>query len=370
MSRHQTTSGTKLVRTSPPPNPRGRPPETYSQARRLIGLYDALRRGGRLRLQEVADKYGVGIRTLQRDVAVLQDLLDGLIRHDASESGGGVEYELPHAAGQWKVEGAQLLALAVGANMTAFLSGPHFVTKVRPLLDQLAGSLHHGQRQRLTHLEDKVVVLEPGRKHYQDQPEAQERLGVVVEGLQRQKPVQLTYLSPERKKAGKPARTLRVHPLCLAIHRGGVYFVVDLVGGDTDGLPDRIMLALDRLLAADVVRDAQPFDYPTDFAARLWFQTAFGIKRDRSPARIVLAVDAFMEPYVRERSWHVTQRLEACAGGGVTLTMEVGDWTEVVDTVLSMGEHVEVLAPAEMREEVRQRLSTAAARYGSGRDIF
>jgi predicted DNA-binding transcriptional regulator YafY len=35
-----------------------------------------------------------------------------------------------------------------------------------------------------------------------------------------------------------------------------------------------------------------------------------------------------------------------------------------------MGEHVEVLAPAEMREEVRQRLSTAAARYGSGRDIF
>ena len=199
----------KAMRTSPLPKPRGRPPKTYSQARRLIGLYDALRRGGRLRLQEVADELGLGIRTLQRDVVVLQDLLKGLIRHDASESGGGVEYELPHAAGQWKVEGAQLLALAVGANMTAFLSGPHFVTKVRPLLDQLAGSLQHGQRQRLTHLEDKVVVLEPGRKHYQDQPEAQERLGVMVQGLQRQKPVDVVYLSHERRKAGHPARHLR-----------------------------------------------------------------------------------------------------------------------------------------------------------------
>lgn len=360
----------KAMRTSPPPKLRGRPAKTYSQARRLIGLYDALRRGGRLRLQEVADELGLGIRTLQRDVVVLQDLLDGLIRHDASESGGGVEYELPHAAGQWKVEGAQLLALAVGANMTAFLSGPHFVTKVRPLLDQLAGSLQHGQRQRLTHLEDKVVVLEPGRKHYQDQPEAQERLGVMVQGLQRQRPVDVVYLSHERRKAGHPARHLRVHPLCLAIHRGGVYFVVDLVGGDTHGLPNRIMLALDRLGGVVGVLDAQAFDYPKDFEARLWFQGAFGIQRDRRPARIVLAVDAFMEPYVRERAWHTSQRMEGLAGGGVTLTMEVGDWTEVVDTVLSMGEHVEVLAPAEMREEVRQRLSAAAARYGSGRDIF
>ena len=351
------------MRTSPLPKGPGRPAKTYSQAHRLIALYDALHKNGRLRLQDVADDYHVSLRTLQRDLALLQEVLPGLVRDEGSKTGGSVEYSLPHAADRWKVQREQLLALAVGASMTAFLSGPHFVTTVRPLLDQLADALPPMQRQRLTQLEQKVVVLEPGRKRYHDQPDVQVRLGVLLDGLLREMPVDVSYLSHVKRQRGGQARRLRVHPLCLAIHRGGVYFVVDIASGDAGRLPPRILLALDRLEAAELVQDEQPFRSPSDFDARTWFRSAFGIVCDRAAARVVLRVDKQWAPYVAERSWHATERFEPLPDGGLLLTMDVGDWTEVVDTVLAMGEHIEVLEPPEMRNQVRERLVAAVNRY-------
>ena len=240
------------------------------------------------------------------------------------------------------------------------------MTDVRPLLDQLSANLGRTERERLARLERKVIVLEPARRRYREQSELQARLGVVLDGLLRELPLDILYHSPRQRSLGRPARPLRVHPLCLALHRQGVYVVVDVVDGDWPWLPDRILLAIDRMTEVKLGPGDLAFRHPADFDPQVWFAPAFGVMRNGGPTTVLLHVDADWAQYVAERTWHASERLVPQPDGSLRLELEVSDWTEVVDYVLAMGEHVVVLAPEEMRQEVGRRLKAAARRYDQG----
>jgi predicted DNA-binding transcriptional regulator YafY len=351
------------MRKAPLPATPGRKPQDYAQARRVAQLYRVLLDGGSIRMAEAESAYGVSHRTLQRDVALLHDLEPGL-HNDQGPSEPAV-YELPRDRLKGKVRQEQLLALMLGAEQISFLTGRDFVTQVRPLLDLLANGLGRTNRERLNRLERKVIVLEPARRRYRERPELQARLATVLDGLVREVALDVRYLSPARRGRGDGARSLQVQPLALALHRQGVYVVVEIIAGEWPTVPQRILLALDRIEAVQPSEPAQPFRPPEDFDPQSWFAPAFGIVRDRSPGTVALHVDATWAPYVLERSWHASERLIPRENGGLRLELDVGDWREVVDYVLAMGEHVEVIAPPEMRAEVAGRLQRAAGLYAS-----
>jgi predicted DNA-binding transcriptional regulator YafY len=49
--------------------------------------------------------------------------------------------------------------------------------------------------------------------------------------------------------------------------------------------------------------------------------------------------------------------------GSVLLAFEAGGRMEIISWLLSYGEHAEVLAPADLREEVAGKICEMAARY-------
>jgi hypothetical protein len=55
----------------------GRPNEKYSQAERVLGLYDRLHRHEVLYADTLAHEIGVNKRTLLRDIVVLRERLEG-----------------------------------------------------------------------------------------------------------------------------------------------------------------------------------------------------------------------------------------------------------------------------------------------------
>ncbi len=342
-----------------------RPQRKYSQAERVVALYDMLHRGAALRPERDGEQFGVGRRTLERDLAVLGGILGPRLER-VEEPGVGVVYRLPPAARRWKLTPWQLLAVGVGTRMTGFLSGRRFSTEIQPLLEQFKQSLLPGERARVGRLERKIHVVGTGQKDYRSNPAAQERLVTFLEGLLVEKPVALEYLSHEQRAAGRGARRLVVHPLSLVIYRGAVYFIVDIVAGDWDRPERRIQLALDRVGRAEVDQAAESFVYPKGFSAAEFLAGAFGIFGGRDRHRVVLAVDPSYAPYVAERFWHATQELSAEPGGALRLRFTVARLEEVADWVLGMGEHVEVLEPAELRARVRERLEGALAQYRSG----
>ncbi|MBI2373312.1 MAG: HTH domain-containing protein [Deltaproteobacteria bacterium] len=70
----------------------GRPRGNYTQARRLLELYDRLHRGRTLISKELADELGVDERTLQRDRKLLSEVLGARVEQvgETGESGSGI----------------------------------------------------------------------------------------------------------------------------------------------------------------------------------------------------------------------------------------------------------------------------------------
>lgn len=336
---------------------RGRPASKYSQSYRLLDLYDRLHRGETLRASAVAQALGMDKRTLQRDFAVLRELLGARIEQvDEPEAG----LRLARERRRWGTTKWQVLAVALGARMSGFLSGRSFDTQVSPLLSELHDSLASGHALDVHKLEQKLHVIESGQKLYRKSPATLRRLDEMLDALLLQQPVDLVYGSPGRRARGDASLSLRVQALCMTVHRGGVYFVVEILGGDLR-VGRRILLALDRLQEVTVDRQAERRRHPRDFRAAEFFGSAFGIWTGDERHRVRIRISRDYADAVRERFWHATQRVAALPDGSLRVQMMLGSLNEITDWILGMGEHAKVEGPPELVERVTGRLRATLA---------
>ena len=336
----------------------GRPASTYSQGERLLELYDRLHRHQTLRVSELASSMRVSRRTLQRDFKELRRVLGEECKQDDSNDPSIrlVKRDRFRRITKWQVMGVSL-----GLQMTRFLSGRSFRTEVEPVIDALREALPAGWSDDVRELERKVYVREVGHKLYSQNKKHLAALEAMVEGLLLQLPVELGYLSSRRRMAGQSARRLRVQPLCLTIHRGAVYFVVDAL---QDAAPaKRTLLTLDRMCDVAVDKTADRFNYPADFKPVDHFRSSFGVWCGDETHAVRVRIRSTYADAVRERTWHPTQRLDELSDGSVVLHMELGNLEEVSDWVLGMGEHAQVEAPDQLVEKIQARLQQALGQY-------
>lgn len=100
-------------------------------------------------------------------------------------------------------------------------------------------------------------------------------------------------------------------------------------------------------------------------AFRLWWR--------ENVVRVIVRFSATVAGEIRERTWHPSQRLRELPGGGVELSIEVGDPRELLRWVMGFGADVEVIEPASLAGELQHahaRASGAPAsllRSGVGR---
>ena len=76
-------------------------------------------------------------------------------------------------------------------------------------------------------------------------------------------------------------------------------------------------------------------------------------------------------PYIWERIWHPSQKLEELEDGRVVLRLRGRRVYEIKSWVLSFGAAAEVLEPEELREAVREEMQEALGLddEGCGRDL-
>ncbi|HVM24762.1 MAG TPA: WYL domain-containing protein [Candidatus Limnocylindrales bacterium] len=120
---------------------------------------------------------------------------------------------------------------------------------------------------------------------------------------------------------------------------------------------------VERIRSATLTQDR--YEIPDDFDPDRWLASSWGIWSSDStpPVRIRLRFDASVAHRVREAVWHRSQELTELADGGVELTLTVAGTVEIRPWILSWGEAVEVLEPAELRDAVAASVHEAAARY-------
>ncbi|MGE3809834.1 MAG: helix-turn-helix transcriptional regulator, partial [Gemmataceae bacterium] len=167
------------------------------------------------------------------------------------------------------------------------------------------------------------------------------------------KQLELVYWS-----ASRDATTRRVvDPYHLASLEGGWYLI-----GHCHSREEVRMFVPGRMR---VLRETgERIERPADFSIADYLDGSFRVMRGTgAPQRVRLRFAASAARFVRERTWHPSQKIVKQKDGGLILTMKVTHLLEVKRWALSFGAECEAIAPRQLRDEIKQELDRLVGRY-------
>ena len=113
---------------------------------------------------------------------------------------------------------------------------------------------------------------------------------------------------------------------------------------------------LGRIRAYVVLPEEAAFVRQADFDAEVYLRKGLALLHGGETMTIRARFTPYQARWIRERQYHITQRLEELPDGGLIITFQVGGTEEARRWLLSFGADVEVLEPAELRAEIVEEL--------------
>ena len=106
------------------------------------------------------------------------------------------------------------------------------------------------------------------------------------------------------------------------------------------------------------------FDWPEDFDLTRYLDSGFAMIRGREPIDVEIVFDEYQARWIRERGKvHPTEEREEMADGGLRIRLRVTALDGVRRYVMQYGSHAEVIAPEELRREIREEIEAMRVIY-------
>ncbi|MBS1517906.1 MAG: WYL domain-containing protein [Bacteroidetes bacterium] len=100
------------------------------------------------------------------------------------------------------------------------------------------------------------------------------------------------------------------------------------------------------------------------FSADKYFENSFGIfSGSRKSFKVKISFDRDSARYVREKTWHSSQKIHEKNDGSLILEMKVNSKDEIKHWVLSWGKSCSLLYPKKLANEMREELKSALKNY-------
>jgi len=325
---------------------------------RLYRIETLIRARGHVSFKSLLEELEVSPATLKRDLDYLRSRMGAPIEYDRDLNGyrfgstayAGPKHELP---GLWFDE-AELYSLLMAQQLLAGLDSDGLLSRhLQPLLgrihDLLRSGAAAGGEAAAERLMKRVKIVSALRRPVPSR--FFERVSTALLARQR---LQLRYLTRARREVGER----EVSPQRLVHYRNTWY--LDAWCHRVDAL---------RRFALDAIEDATVLaDKPARNIAMKRVQEAmdagYGIYAGGTQRFAVLRFDVQAAQWASREEWHPAQQGRWLDDGRFELRLPYVDDTELVMDVLRQGEQVQVLAPPELVQAVRQRLAAAAALYG------
>lgn len=181
-----------------------------------------------------------------------------------------------------------------------------------------------------------------------------EHIGPLFDAIIHRQPLELVY----KRFTSSQSRSYVVHPYYLKQHGNRWY----LLCGYHD-YAHITTFALDRIISYQPLSIPYIENKKVDFTE--YFDDVIGIfvEPHQQPEKVQLWVSSLQYPYVETKPLHGTQKVISREESGVVVQIEVQVNEELVSLILSLGEHMKVLSPPGLREEVKERLLLALSAY-------
>jgi predicted DNA-binding transcriptional regulator YafY len=313
---------------------------------RMLRIHELLSAGRSPNCSVLARDFEVSVKTVQRDIDFMRDQLMLPIEYDRYEH--GFFYSQP--VGQFPlitVSEGEVVALLVAQKAAEQYRGTPFEKPLQSAFQKLVSSLPGETSISLHELSEAVSF------HSAGVPKNQIRIfELLAEAVRANHLVEFDYLS---LRASKPERR-RLAPYHLASINNQWYVI------GADQLRGQLRtFALTRIAGVKTLKT--PFERPKDFSVAKMLSGSFAAFQAARTEQVKIRFDGFAARLVRERQWHVSQRMRPTEAGGIELTMRVGVAPDLESWILGWGDHAEVIEPAELRERICATIGKMAAKY-------
>jgi proteasome accessory factor B len=311
---------------------------------RLARILELLRgRKAGYTVQELADITGRHVRTIQRDLHVLESEMGEPLMQERGRYLLLREERLSPL--ELTLQQARALFIATRLFLRYSDEGDPFAAEALRRVAQI-------MPQRVRELVRAAAETVATRSF---DAEFARHMTTITDGWSRQRVLRLSYRS-----AGRPRpREIVVEPYFIEPSAAG--FATYLIGySRTHG--SMRTFKVERIVSAEML--PEHFEVPDDFDIEALLSSAWGIIWGEGKS-VQLRFSPDVAWRVKETRWHPSQSIEELPDGGVVLTMTVAGMMEVGRWVRSWGDKCEVLAPPELRAELREEALRLARLYAS-----
>jgi predicted DNA-binding transcriptional regulator YafY len=317
----------------------------YAPASRLHEIKTLLASSGGMTIYEIAERFGVSVRTAIRYLRAL------------ANAGEPLEETLDGKRKVWRMHPAarretialsttQMVSLFLSRRVFDFLAGTGF----KEDLDDVFKKLEMTLRKRdydTRNLDRKIFDVNEAPHIYADRLE---HVDDIVTALLREERLRVVHGSVAHYQ-----KEFVLEPYTLVVYKKGLY-----LAGYSHHHKSVRTFSLDGFREIERLKKDH-FEYPKDYQPAQLVEGSFGLfGGPRTQVRLLF--EAKVGRFVRRRLWHPTQKITKTERG-VELTMEVAGTTELKTWILGWGDQVEVLEPESLREEIAAEVARVAAKY-------
>jgi predicted DNA-binding transcriptional regulator YafY len=246
-----------------------------------------------------------------------------------------------------RITEGELIALFLAERLMQQFQGTPYAADVTSAFAKLSTSLPDEVSVNLEHLRESYS--------YRPTPVAEsdvKRFALLAQAVREHRRLQLDYWTASRDTT----TSRQVDPYHLT-SSGGEWYLI----GYCHVREDVRMFAPARIRKLQMLDET--FELPADFNVMDYLDGSLRTMRGDKAKTVRLRFGAVAARYVRERTWHPSQKLKELPDRRLELTLRLTHLLEVKRWALSWGGECEVLKPDELRDEVAHELRQAVIPY-------
>jgi len=244
----------------------------------------------------------------------------------------------------------ELMALYFGRDMLKVFKDTAFYDSLESLFQKVKTTL---PPESIKYLKNVEQTLHLGVKPYKEYGKFKEILNRVNDAAINRKSIEIVYYTMSRKKETRR----RVDPYRIWFFNGTFYLI-----GLCHMRNEIRIFALDRIKMLHQTKET--FEVPDDFSLEDFIGPSFGVYQG-APVHIKVWFQADVAGYIREKIWHESQQIHLQNDGSIIFEAEVAGTDEIRFWIMTWGSQAEVLAPASLREDIREEAEMMRSRYES-----
>lgn len=318
---------------------------------RLIKIEDLISSRTRQTATSLAKALEVSERTIRSDINCLEVYFDAPLEFELKRGYyyTDANWRLPTIS----LTQGELFALTLGAKALEAYAGSAYEAELRSSIKQLSQRLPERVLVDLQHLSEERIHFRSGAELLNLDPDIYQ---VLHEAWKSSRQLWIRYYT-----AGRDAESERViDPYYLDIYRGSNPYLVAFCHKRQAFREFR----LDRIREYRILNEH--FEPDPSFDWKKYSKNAFQIEKGDRLHKVVIDFAPRVTPYIREREWHPSQKIDEHSDGSLTLHLKVGGLQEVKRWVLGYGKEALAKSPPELVKLLQEETEVMARQNETG----